>query len=380
MSSENLKGTKSQNKATSGRNNAGLLDQDFLIHSFRKISSNLPRRGWTALNFDKSGEPSKHGDPFLFYLSDETHEEIRQALAFKDANGLTLDTITQEDFRLPSIAASIVKWRQQLDRGIGFAIIDTGLSDLISEADFEIVGWSLCNYFGQVIRQGINHDRRLFTVSDKGSQNTDPTRIGASAKRSAKHSDNGCLEPRPPCYIGLFCYQASNYGGESTIISAQNVFQTFADERPNLLPLLFKTYHFRSPQAHVWPSRGPTIQKPILEFKDGELLIHYARVMINPGMEMAGLSLSDQEMEALDYLDEVLERPELNFRTLLKPGQLLILNNIAFLHGREEFTPGVQAGRSLKRYWMWRRHIGAGTDPALLDLAELQDPSLQEKE
>ena len=69
-----------------------------------------------------------------------------------------------------------------------------------------------------------------------------------------------------------------------------------------------------------WPSRGPTIQKPILEFKDGELLIHYARVMINPGMEMAGLSLSDQELEALDYLDEVLERPGAELSDAVKAG------------------------------------------------------------
>ena len=54
------------------------------------------------------------------------------------------------------------------------------------------------------MRQGIDHDLRLFTVADKGEANSDPTRIGASAKRSAKHSDNGCLEPRPPCYLGLF--------------------------------------------------------------------------------------------------------------------------------------------------------------------------------
>ena len=228
------------------------------------------------------------------------------------------------------------------------------------------------NYFGKIIRQGIDHDQRFFTVSDKGTANTDPTRIGSSAKRSAKHSDNGCLEPRPPCYLALFCFQASNNGGENTIISAQTVFKTFAEERPELLPHLFKTYHFRSPQAHVWPSRGPTIQKPILEFKHGELMIHYARVMIRPGMEMAGLSLSSDEEEALEFLDKTLERPDLNFMTLLKPGQLLVMNNLAFLHGREAFTPGSQAGRVLKRYWMWRRHIGAGTDPALLDLAELE--------
>lgn len=340
------------------------------IHSlnnlFDRTSSIFANRNWTSDSFDKM-------DSYISTcLSKKTHQEIRQAIEFKNANGLTIDNITQEDFRLPSFAKKIIQLREKLDNGHGFAVIDTGLSKEISEENFEVVGWAICNYFGKIIRQGIDHDQRFFTVSDKGKANTDPTRIGASAKRSAKHSDNGCLEPRPPCYLALFCFQASNNGGENTIISAQTVFKTFAKERPDLLPHLFKTYHFRSPQAHVWPSMGPTIQKPILEFKQGELMIHYARVMIRPGMEMAGLLLSPDEEKALEFLDEVLERPELNFMTLLKPGQLLVMNNLAFLHGREAFTPGSQAGRSLKRYWMWRRHIGAGTDPALLDLVDLQ--------
>lgn len=309
-------------------------------------------------------------DRIDFWLPPETRQEIEAALDFVRANKLTLATLTQEDFRLPSLARKMPEMRQQLDQGFGFVVLHTGLAETLSEAEFEIVGWALCNYFGQIMRQGIDHDLRLFTVADKGTANTDPTRIGASANRSAKHSDNGCLEPRPPCYLGLYCYQSSDQGGESTIISAQAILRTIIEERPDLLDYYFQTYHFRAPQSHVWPSKGPTIQKPILEFKDGELRVHYARVMITPGMEMAGQPLSNAQTEALDFLDEVLERPELNFQTLLRPGDMLVMNNLAFLHGREAFSPGSVGGRNLKRYWMWRRHIGPGTDPVLLDLAE----------
>ena len=305
-----------------------------------------------------------------FHLSPKVRDEIIDSLAFVRANGLKLNTITQEDFRLPTLAREMPELRQRLDQGLGFVVIHTDLAETLSEQEFEILGWAICNYFGQIMRQGIDHDLRLFTVADKGEANSDPTRIGASAKRSAKHSDNGCLEPRPPCYLGLFCYQSSDQGGESTIISAQSILRTIMNERPDLLSHYFQTYHFRAPQSHVWPSKGPTIQKPILEFKNGELMVHYARIMITPGMEMAGEPLSPIQVEALDFLDEVLERPDLNFKTLLRPGDLLVMNNLAFLHGREAFSPGSTGGRNLKRYWMWRRHMGPGTDPVLLDLAE----------
>lgn len=322
-------------------------------------------RAWCRDDID----PVRDG---IFYdIGPDLHRQIRSARDNTAANGLTLETVEQEDFRLPAFARDVAGLRDRLDHGRGFVIL-RGIDDgTLTESQAEIVAWALCNYLGQPIRQGIDHDRRLFTVADKGAANTDPTRIGASPRRSPKHSDNGSLEPRPPCYLGLYCFRSASAGGESTLITARTIHDVIAAERPDLLPIYFDTYHFRAPQAHVWRTRGPTIRKPILEWHKGELRIHYARVMIEPGMEMAGTPLTDRQREALDYLDEVLERPELNFRHLLREGEMLVINNLVMLHGREAFAPGTQGGRTLKRLWMWRRHIGPGTDPAALDMEEL---------
>jgi len=301
-------------------------------------------------------------------LSDAAQDEIARALDFARANGLTSETIEQQDFRIPSFARDVPGLRARLDTGCGFFVL-RGIGADWTEGEAEIVSWAVCNYLGQPIRQGLGHDRRFFTVTDRGAANTDPTRVGASPKRSAKHSDNGCLEARPPCYLALYCYRSAAEGGDSTIVSARNVFDAVRAERPDLLPLYFDTYQFRAPQAHVWPSRGPTVAKPILEVVDGELRIHYARIMIEPGMEMAATPLTDRQREALDYLDEVLERPELNWRYVLKAGEMLVMNNLVALHGREAFGAG-SGGRMLKRFWMWRRHVGARLDPAMMDLEE----------
>ena len=311
------------------------------------------------------------GAAHIYTLTTDALTQVGAALDFARTNGLTVETIEQEDFRIPAFARDVGKIRERLDSGRGFLVIRGLDAAALSESEAEIVAWGLCNYLGRPIRQGIDHDRRLFTVADKGAANTDPTRIGASPERSRKHTDNGCLEPRPPDYLGLFCVRSATEGGDSTIISARTVYDTVAVERPDILPLLFKTYHFRAPQAHVWPSRGPTVEKPILDMSAGELRIHYARVMIEPGMEMAGTPLSDDERLAFDYLDDVVERPELNFRHVLQPGELLVLNNRVLLHGREAFPPGSSGGRTLKRLWMWRRHVGPGDDPVALDLEEL---------
>lgn len=309
-------------------------------------------------------------DALFYTLSDAAKGEIANGIAFANANGLTVDTVEQQDFRIPSFARDVADLRERLDAGRGFFVL-RGLGDndwTVAEA--EIISWVICNYLGQPMRQGIGHDRRFFTVADKGVANTDPTRVGASSQRSAKHSDNGCLESRPPCYLALYCYRSAAEGGDSTIITARSVYDVIHAERPDLLPLYFDTYSFRAPQAHVWPSRGPTIQKPILEVVQGELRIHYARIMIEPGMEMAGTPLTPLQKEALDYLDTVLDRPELNFCYRLQAGECLVMNNLIALHGREAFGAG-SGGRTLKRFWMWRRHIGPGLDPVKLDLEEM---------
>ncbi len=318
----------------------------------------------------RQADLARDADALFYTLPDAARAEIATALDFAKANGLTVDTVEQQDFRIPSLARDVPDLRKRLDSGRGFFVM-RGLGDQgWTEAEAEIVSWAVCNYLGQPIRQGIGKDRRFFTVADTGAANTDPTRVGASSKRSAKHSDNGCLEDRPPCYLALYCFRSAAAGGDSTIISARTVYDTIRAERPDLLPLYFDTYHFRAPQAHVWPSRGPTIRKPILEVAQGELRIHYARIMIEPGMEMAGTPLTDRQREALDYLDELLDRPKLNFRYMLQPGECLVMNNLIALHGREAFGAG-SGGRTLKRFWMWRRHIGPGLDPALIDLEEM---------
>lgn len=310
-------------------------------------------------------------------LSPDIIDPINHAVSQAQQNGLTAATVEQEDFRIAGFAADVPSLRELLDTGPGFVILQNlPFRRYLDDNDAcEVIAWGIANYFGRPVRQGISSDRRLFSVTDQGAANTDPTRIGASAKRSAMHTDNGCLEPRPPCYIALACIAAADSGGESRLITARTLFSTISRERPDLLPLYFDNYAFRSPQMHVWPSGKPYVHKPIFEISHGELRVHYARVMIEPGMELAGTPLTDQQREALDYFDSLLEREELCFQTLLQTGDMLITNNLVLLHGREAFTAAANGpsrhSRLLKRVWMRRRHIFAGDDPVALDLEEL---------
>lgn len=299
--------------------------------------------------------------------------EIAQAMALVRANGLDLDTVEQEDFRLPSFARAVTSLRANLDDGPGLIVVAGIDLDPYSDDEAGLIGWALSNYLGRPIRQGLKADRRLFTVTDRGAVNKDPTRIGASNRISLMHTDNGCLEPRPPCYIGLLCVHAARSGGDSMIASAATLHDALLAERPDLLAELYRPFHFLPPQLHTWPAGPRTIVKPVFERRGEEILIHYARVMIEPGMKLAGTPLTERQREALDYFDAMMQRPDMHHLFRLARGELLFTNNLQTIHGRAGYEDGDDPGerRMLKRLWMWRRHRGIGIDPAALDAAEL---------
>ncbi|MCC7426655.1 MAG: TauD/TfdA family dioxygenase [Alphaproteobacteria bacterium] len=324
-------------------------------------------RLWTAATLDPLRES------LFFDLPAATLAEIEEAIAHCRANGLTLETMEQEDFRLPSFAPHVAGLRHKLDTGAGILVLRGLPVDRHDDATCGMIAWGLANYLGRPLRQGLSADRRLFTVTDTGGQFNDPTRIGATSGESYPHTDNGCLEARPPDYIGLLCVQNALAGGESWVISAATIHNEMLRRRPDLVPPLYHPFHFRPPKMHAWPSGPRTVSYPIFDPHGAEMRIHYARVMVEPGMEMAGTPLSPAQREALDVLDGVIGDPALGFRYMLQPGEFLFVNNLVNLHGRAAYKdqPGAGRRRVLKRIWLWRRHVGPGTDPALLDLAEL---------
>lgn len=307
---------------------------------------------------------------YLVEVDPAVAQQLKEAVAGVRRHGLELDDVEQEDIRLPALVKTVPEVHDRLDGGQGFVILRGLGLDQFNESDAEIATWGVGNYVGRPVRQGLRKDRRLFTVTNHHGAYKDPTRIGATTALSRPHSDNGCLEPRPPDYVFLACYRQAKSGGDSTIISAYALHQAFAERRPDLLPLLYQPFHFLPPKLHTWPDGPATIVKPIFQVEGEVLHIHYARVMVEPGMELAGTPLTPDQTAALDLLDTLLEDPALVTRCRMATGDVLINNNRSTLHGRLAYEDDPDHPRNLKRLWLWQRHRGAGTNPLALDQME----------
>ena len=307
---------------------------------------------------------------YLVAVAPAVAGQLKDAVAGVRRHGLELDDVEQEDIRLPALVDTVPTVWKRLDDGPGFVILRGLGIESFSERDAEIATWGGGNYFGRPVRQGLRKDRRMFTVTNHHGAYKDPTRIGATTALSRPHTDNGCLEPRPPDYVFLACYRQAKSGGDSTIISAYALHEAFRERRADLLPLLYQPFHFLPPKLHTWPDGPATIVKPIFQVADEALHVHYARVMVEPGMKLAGTPLTPLQTEALDLLDELLEDPALVAQVRMGTGDVLISNNRSSLHGRLAYEDDPDDPRNLKRLWLWQRHRGPGVDPLALDQLE----------
>ena len=316
---------------------------------------------------------NKHPEAQFYDLSPRALAEIDAGVEQLRLRKVTLATMEPEDFRVPSFAKDVPDLRRRLDDGFGFFVL-RGLSFKDWSNDvIEMVYWGLGNYLGRVMRQNLRGER-LDKVKNLGAANvTDPYRIIETDQYFQPHTDNGMLEPRPPHYLGLMCIRNADNGGDSLLISAYTIHNAIANERPEYLKRLYEKYAIEPPVEQRLPGREALWRKPVFEWDGRDLVIHYIRYLMDPGMEKAGTPLKAEEKEMLDFIDSILRRDDFLFQYQLKPGETVFFNNLRSLHGRTAFRDPAVAGqgRELRRIWLWRRHGHPGMDPVELDRWEL---------
>jgi TfdA family taurine catabolism dioxygenase TauD len=167
--------------------------------------------------------------------------------------------------------------------------------------------------------------------------------------------------------VALLCLERAHHGGESVIVSAAAASNAVLAERPDLWQVLARGFHHHR-RGEQGQAESPLSAEPIpvFCFRDGLLHCMYNRNPIE-WAEQEGVVLSDLQREALDHLDSVLARPELQLAMDLEPGDVQILNNFAILHSRAAYQDLPPRRRHLLRVWL-ELPESRRTGPTLLDL------------
>ncbi len=263
-----------------------------------------------------------------------------------------------EDFPLPSFEKDAGDLREKLRFGSGFVVVK-GLSPdhYADDEEARMIYWGLGTHLGRPVPQKVKGGL-LYSVRDEG-YNLERD-FGAAGVRTSKtaagfnfHTDSpSLLAGYTPDIVCLLALQSAKSGGESALLSANTAHNILLEERPEYLDRLYAPYHVDR-RAELPPGEPPTLPTRVFAY-DGQLSVRYLRFYIAKGHEVAGSPLTKADTAPLDYLDEVLSRPDLPVTFDMERGDMQFVNNVFVLHSRSEFQvyPEPNRKRHYIRLWL----------------------------
>ena len=159
----------------------------------------------------------------------------------------------------------------------------------------------------------------------------------------------------PVDVLGLLCLRTSKSGGESAIVSALTVHNVMKKERPDLLEALYGDFNMD------WRGEEPEGEKPyftipMISRADGRTTSRFVSRQYFESTAHFGdeLAWMDAQQEALNFVQEIANRPELRLTMMFQEGDMQFVNNHTILHSRTAFEDyeEPELKRHLLRMWI----------------------------
>ena len=149
------------------------------------------------------------------------------------------------------------------------------------------------------------------------------------------HTDGSHLYKNPPDYVGLLCINPAKKGGSSKFMSAYTIHNKLLSQK-NLLEILYQRFHHDRKNEHL-QNEEPTRFEPIFEFRNNKLKFKYQKELIQSGHEKANQPLNEKQIQAINFLEEILRDSSQMVTFELKKGDMMFSNNGWLIHDRTPF-------------------------------------------
>jgi len=252
--------------------------------------------------------------------------------------------VDRTQFSIPLAAGLCGRVHDEIEYGVGFAVV-AGLPFGALTYDEQLaLTLGLSDHVGRVVPQ--NYElQRIVDVRDEGIEYSHRSRGYRSNKHLPFHTDGAHL-------FSLTCLGVGAEGGETIIASASAVYNRIAKENPDALKILCRGfYHHRRGQHDPGEPPLSAERVPVFAFHNGLLHCCYNRNPIE-WAEKEGVTLSEEEIAALDTLDGILAEDDTQLKLNLQPGECAFVNNYITMHSRTEYIDDADNRRHLLRVWM----------------------------
>jgi alpha-ketoglutarate-dependent taurine dioxygenase len=301
-------------------------------------------RAWTAATV---GRP----ESWYFRLPAECAHLVVNKVQTQHLEGQPLTQLRLSLAERTACVRALTPVLQELERGRGFVILHGLPLEEHNSAELTACYWLIGQALGEPVEQNVE-GVQLYDVRDTGQQLSAGARFSVTRYESSFHTDNSFGDTVAD-YVGLLCLEPARSGGRSQIVSGVTVYQELLANYADALAVLRKPFHVDR-RGGIRPGQTPTVQRPVIAFDSGGPLFRYLRYWIEVGHAKAGVSLSPDQVAALDVLDNILGRPELRAEFDLRRGDLFFFNNRWLLHNRTAFEDHAepQRRRHLVRLWL----------------------------
>jgi hypothetical protein len=263
------------------------------------------------------------------------------------ASKKNIATITPSDFPLPTLGPKLLKIRQELIKGRGFALIHGLPANNYTEQEAGTIFYGLGCHIGNARSQNAQ-GHLLGHVRDLGMSSNNPNvRVYQTSERQTFHTDSSDV-------VGLLCLKTAKQGGTSLLVSASTIYNEMLKHRPDLLQLLLEPIA-TDRRGEIPPGMLPYYLIPVFSYYKGYLTCIYQRQYIDSAQRFPDAPrLTPKHVEALDMFDALANSPKLNFSMQLEVGDMQFVYNHTLLHDRTGFEdwPEDAKKRHLLRLWL----------------------------
>jgi alpha-ketoglutarate-dependent taurine dioxygenase len=251
--------------------------------------------------------------------------------------------ITPAQFRHPLIDSFFEAMVESLKRDKGLVFLRGVPVADFALADLRRLYWGIGTYFGGALSQSGIGDRMGDVTPREGSN-----RGYTSQKELGLHTDFAEI-------VSLFCIQSAKLGGENVFASSLKLWEIVERERPDFIPILRRGFRLWVNNEHG-EGEAPITPFPVPVFgeMDGLRSVYQGWELGVPTAEYLGEPLSAQQLAAIDFVKDVLKRPELLFPVRLENGEAVFINNFEVFHSRKPFAQWENPAktRHLLRLWL----------------------------
>lgn len=265
----------------------------------------------------------------------------------KTSDALEDDLVDVLQYHAPEIAATLMEVRQELDHGLGFAVVQNTGVDKVRPELAQLMSITMSRIYGRPTRTDRQKSQIAWPIHFNPEAKGVKT-FSQTMNEATYHTDTQYFAT-PEEYFALFCVVSDEQGkGTNTLIDGLDIAKQIDEDLPHVSRVLKRDYPFRVPT--VFTSSGNNndielIQAPIFT-DDGK--VRYRRDTLMEAAALPEVGLSEEQMQAIDVLEEYLKQAQ-TYEHHLQPGEAIFINNHRLLHAR---TPYDNPDRLLYRVRM----------------------------